>query len=127
MRRLINDPNWLVNQEIELIPTEQPVVMDWNTSLQEVVYSSLENRPEIRESVSRAKIAAVQRDVSQNELLPELTLLFGTYLAALNGDSGIERAWQQQFDGTQPGVSLGFEFEWPYRCLLYTSPSPRDS
>lgn len=113
LRRLIADPNWLKNQSIELLPREPAVRSNFDVPLSQVVQTALEHRPEIKETMQRAKIAAIQYDVSTNELMPELSFLFGTYLAALEGDSGIERAFQRQFAGTTPGYSLGLEFEFP--------------
>ncbi len=113
IRRLIADPNWLQDQAIELLPSEPAIQTDYDLPLKQVVETALGHRPEIKESLQRAKIAAIQYDVSTNELLPELSLLFGTYLSALDGGTGIERAFQSQFSGTTPGFNVGFEFEFP--------------
>ncbi|MEM7454634.1 MAG: TolC family protein [Planctomycetota bacterium] len=112
LRRLMADPNWLANQSIELLPVEAAVRSDWNIPLENVIYSAMENRPEIKESIRRAKVAAIQHDISRNELLPELSLLLNTYASALEGDSGIERALVNQFSNSL-GYSVGFEFEFP--------------
>jgi outer membrane protein TolC len=63
--------------------------------------------------MQRAKIAGVQRDVSVNDLLPELSFLMGTYVSALKGESQLGQAIQDQFGENKPGYSVGIEFELP--------------
>ena len=58
------------------------------------------------------KIAAIEFDVGVNELLPELTFLFNTYVSSLRGGSDVETALTDQFTNT-PGYSVGLEFEVP--------------
>jgi outer membrane protein TolC len=114
IRRLISDPNWLDKESIEMLPSEAPVAYGSELILKNVVFEAIQNRPEIRAAVQKAKLATLQTDILTNELLPQLTLLFSSYVSALEGDSGIERAWQQQFSA-DPGVSIGLEFEFPYK------------
>ncbi|MEZ6095159.1 MAG: TolC family protein [Pirellulaceae bacterium] len=68
----------------------------------------------MKRAIKQTQIAAVRNNVAANQILPELNLLFSTYVAALHGDSGIERAWQSQFSST-PGFSAGLSFDMPYR------------
>ena len=114
IRRLVSDPNWLQQQSVEMIPEEAPATETIMFPLKNIVYTAIENRPEIKAVAQRARLAAIQTDILTNELLPELTLLFSSYVSALEGDSGVERAFQQQFSST-PGFSVGLEFEVPYR------------
>jgi outer membrane protein TolC len=115
IRQLIGEEDWLAKQNIELLPVEHPVVCDLDIPLENVVYTALENRPEIREAASRTRIAALQKDISLNEILPDLTMLLGTYVSGLEGESDIGQAWVEQFNNTTPGYSVGLEFEIPYR------------
>ena len=115
IRRRIADQNWLASQSIELLPAEMPYAQANDLQLEQVVYTALENRPEIAEAIRRIRIAGVQRDVSSNDLLPELSFLFGTYVSALRGDTGIGNAFQDQFGQVRPGYTVGLEFELPYR------------
>ena len=115
LRRLTADRNWQANQTVELLPAEVPNNVQLDLQLDQVVYTALEHRPEIKETMQRAKIAGIQRDISLNELLPELSLLLGTYVSALEGDSQMGQAIQDQFGEVTPGYSVGFEFELPIR------------
>ena len=115
IRRLTADRNWQANRSIELLPVEFPTDTEFSLDLEQVVLTALQHRPEIKETMTRAKIAGIQRDISVNELLPELSLLLGTYVSALKGDSNLGQAIQDQFGEVKPGYSVGFEFELPIR------------
>ena len=113
IRRLTADSNWAASQMIELLPVELPDLQIPVADLEQVIVTALNNRPEIREAVKRSKVAAIQRNISVNELLPELSLLLGTYVSALEGESRLGDAFVDQFGSVKPGYSIGFEFEVP--------------
>ena len=115
IRRLVGDRQGMTNELGELLPSANPEVIDLQLKQEDVIQTALENRPEIRESMKRVRIAALQTDMSSNELLPSLSLLMGAYVSGLEGGSGVERAFVEQFSNTTPGYSLGFDFELPYR------------
>ena len=117
VRELTRDPRFGklgVLRQQELVPVEFPQV---NSSaypnLPAVVSVAFENRPEISQAMGRLKAASIQNDVAKNQLLPQLSLIVNAYTAALNGDSGIEQAWQRQFVDSTPGYSAGLVFEYP--------------
>lgn len=114
VRRRIADNSWISGGGLELIPGELPSSLTFQLPLEQVVYSALQHRPEVQEAMTRVRIASVQRDVSANELLPELSLLMGTYVSSLRGDTGILNAFQDQFGQVTPGYSVGINFELPY-------------
>lgn len=113
IRRRIADRNWMAAQTLELIPAELATIEDMGWELDQVVKTALNNRPEIRESMRRIKIAGVQRDISENELLPELSFLVGTYVSALQGESDVLGAFADQFGEVTPGYSFGLQYELP--------------
>ena len=115
LRQLVGQRNWQAGQNVELLPVKHPFVAEFGIPIEQVIYTALDNRPEIRAAVRRTKIAAVQRDISENEILPDLSLLFGTYVSALRDDSGVFRAFQDQFAASTPGFSFGLEYEVPVR------------
>ncbi len=114
LRRLTADSDWQANQRVEMLPTEIPQLTGPEYDLGQVITTALENRPEIKETLERSRIVAVQRDISLNELLPELSLLFGTYVSTLQGESQLGDAFIDQFGGVKPGYSVGLEFELPF-------------
>lgn len=115
LRRLTADRNWQAEQTTEMLPTETPNTTGIDIELEQVVFKALENRPEIREAMARAKVKCIDLNISENELLPELSLLLGTYVSALKGDSAIGQAIVDQFGQVTPGYSVGLEFKMPYR------------
>ena len=115
IRRLTADSNWAASQMVELLPIELPELRIPVADLEHVIVTAINNRPEIREAVKRSKVAAIQRDISVNELLPELSLLLGTYVSALEGESRLGDAFVDQFGSVKPGYSVGIEFELPIR------------
>ncbi len=115
IRRLIADTSWMGGSLTELVPAELPQTDFIDLPLEQIVATALAHRPEIREVMNRARIATIQEHVSANDLLPELSLLFGTYVSALRADSGILNAFQDQFGQVKPGYNVGFNFEVPYR------------
>jgi outer membrane protein TolC len=114
IRRLIGDRHALASQGIELIPTEAPSHDYFPYDLTQVAELAAQNRAEVREAVHRAKAAAIDSDIGRNEMLPELNLIFKTYVSGLEGDTGIEQAWQEQFTNTTPGFAAGLEYAVPY-------------
>ena len=114
VRRRVADNSWVNGGGSELIPGELPSASTFQLPLEQVVYAALEHRPEVSEAMQRARIASIQRDVSANDLLPELSLLLGTYVSSLRGDTGIGNAFQDQFGQVKPGYSVGINFELPY-------------
>ena len=115
IRRRVADRNWMASQALELLPAEMPTISNEGYELDQVVQTALSHRPEIRESMRRIKISGIQRDVSENELLPELSFLFGTYVSALQGESDVLGAFTDQFGEVTPGYSFGIEYELPRR------------
>ena len=115
IRRLTADSNWAASQMVELLPIELPDLQIPVADLEQVIVTAINNRPDIREAVKRSKVAAIQRDISVNELLPELSVLLGTYVSALEGESRLGDAFVDQFGSVKPGYSVGFEFELPIR------------
>ena len=115
IRRRVADRNWMASQALELLPAEMPTISNVGWELDQVVHTALNHRPEIRESMRRIKISGIQRDVSENELLPELSFLFGTYVSALQGESDVLGAFGDQFGEVTPGYSFGIEYELPRR------------
>ena len=113
IRRLTADSNWAASQMVEFLPIELPDLQIPVADLEQVIVTAINNRPEIREAVKRSKVAAIQRDISVHELLPELSLLLGTYVSTLEGESQLGEAFIDQFGSVKPGYSVGFEFEVP--------------
>jgi outer membrane protein len=51
--------------------------------------------------------------MSAHELLPVLNLVLESYVAGLQGESNIGRAWADQFSVGEPSYTVGLQFEAP--------------
>ena len=114
IRRLIGSMENFRATAPEMIPMETPTLFNLEQELGVVIEQSIQMRPEIKQALQRAKIAAVQQNISQHELLPELNLIFNTYVSALRGETGVLDAWSDQFTASTPGYTVGLEFNVPY-------------
>ncbi len=113
IRRLIGSQETFHAVASELIPIEAPGLFRMHSELEIVIQDAMQMRPEVHQALKRAKIAAVQQDISENELLPELNLIFDTYVAALRGETDIPGAWVDHFRNSTPGYAVGLEFAVP--------------
>jgi outer membrane protein TolC len=114
IRKLTAMSNWSETYMTEMIPAEAPQYDHVALPIESVVDTALELRPEIKQALQRAKSASIQSEISRHELLPELNLLLGSYVAGLEGRSDIPQAFSEQFS-TTPGYYAGLEFNLPYR------------
>lgn len=115
IRRIVGDSQLINSDQIELLTVEPPMEILEPLELPQTVEVALANRPEIRQVMNKLKSAAVRNDVTRNEMLPDLSLLFGTYVKGLKGDSALGQAWEQQFVNSTPGYSAGLQYEFPWR------------
>jgi outer membrane protein TolC len=114
IRLLIGSRDNFLATAPEMLPQESPALYRGNLELASLIEQSMQLRPEIRQALQRAKIASLQKNISQHELLPELNLIFNAYTSALRGETEILGAWVDQFSATTPGYAVGVEFNMPW-------------
>lgn len=114
IRRILGSQDAFSPKAPELVPVEAAVLMPNPMTLEAAISGAMQNRGEVRQSLQRARIAAIQCDMASNELRPELNLIFDTYVAALRGNSDIPGAWGDQFTASTPGFAGGLEFSMPW-------------
>ncbi len=115
IRRLLGIGDLASHQSTEIIPSDIPSLDESEFDIVRLAEVALQNRPELRRAIKQTQIVATENQFQSNQILPDLSLIFGTYVAGLAGDSGIETAWQRQFKGSTPGYSAGLSFEFPWR------------
>lgn len=115
IRALVNDPTFGCGCDnlSELIPTEIPVVDMIAVEACDAVAAALQMRPEIKQALKQIKIAAVQKNMAKNELMPQLNLISSAYTSGLQGSSNVPKAFTNQFTTGRPGYSLGLQYELP--------------
>jgi len=57
--------------------------------------------------------AGVQKRIADNELFPQLDLVFAAFGKGLRGSSSFSRAWSDQFSATEPSFQIGLNYEIP--------------
>ncbi len=113
VRSLVNDGALGDTSHVELLPrdalNEQLIPVD----LQQSIATALQRRPEVNEAMKQVKAASVRMNMAKKELLPLLNAVLETYVAGLEGQSNIGKAFTNQFDRGEPSYSLGLQYEVP--------------
>lgn len=113
IRALVNDPELLNTKGLELVTSQLPTTKLHTIPYDTVLQTTLNNRPEVAQSLRHIQSAALRLDQSRNELLPNLDLFFQTYVKGLEGDYEYGRAYDGQFDEGSPSYVGGLRFEYP--------------
>ncbi len=110
---LVNDPELANTVNLEIIPSVNPTRQTEPLEIGEILSTALQMRPEVNQSIKQMRAACVRLNMSKNELMPQLDLVFETYVAGLRGNSNIGGAWVDQFRTGEPGYSVGLNYEIP--------------
>ena len=97
----------------ELVPTDAPRLGNLFLNLQYEVTTALQFRPEITTVLGDIQAAAVNEQITRNQMLPQLDAFLETYVAGLAGNSNVGQAFQNQFNQGEPGYGVGLVFEQP--------------
>lgn len=115
IRERIGDPTLQSTYDLELIPSQFPseVFDSIPPGINQLIAQALENRGELQREQAKTSAADQQVFVTRSRLAPRLDMVFNVYSSGLRGDTGIGRAFEDQF-GNTPGFSGGLEYEIPY-------------
>lgn len=113
IRALVNDPALLSDKGVEMITRQLPVNKLHDIPYDTVLQTTLNNRPEVAQSLRHIQSAALRLNQSENELRPNLDLFFKTYIKGIEGDYEYGRAYDNQFDEGGPSYLGGLRFEYP--------------
>ena len=116
LRQLVRDPmlgDLGKRNVMELIPKQLPLVIKPTDDLAQLVQTALSSRPEIDQAFRNIRSSSVELQVAENDILPVLSLVVGGFLSGLEGGTGIERAWVEQFGRTPASYHAGIIFEYP--------------
>ncbi|MFT7638770.1 MAG: outer membrane protein [Pirellulaceae bacterium] len=114
IRVLVNSPKLDVAGALELLPFEEPSHEMFEIKMEEAVLTAMQNRPEMEEAMKQVHAANIRLKMSKNELLPILNVVLESYLSGLQGDYGVWRSVNQQFDNGEPSYSAGLVLEVPF-------------
>jgi outer membrane protein TolC len=113
LRVLVNDPQWLADEQMELLPIESPNGQEVEFNLRDSLAAAMQHRPEIDQATQSVRAATVRLGISRNELKPVLDFVAEAYASGLEGDFGLGKAYGNQFSEGRPSYSVGLLFEIP--------------
>lgn len=113
--RLIYGPQFVQYANNEVITQTLPMKQAPPVAAEPQIEQAIRNRSEVHRSIRNIKIAAVQYEVAEDEVLPVLDMTLTGYAAGLRGNNDIGGSIANQFTQGEPGVGIGFNFEMPYR------------
>lgn len=115
LERVVFGVDYANKVNLEVLPTTMPSQFSAAISIGEELQRGLRNRPEIQRVIAEIKSAALQQEIAENEILPQLNLVLSAYSAGLRGQSNIPGAVVDQFTTGEPGYGIGLSFEYPLK------------
>ncbi len=110
-KNLLDDPAFKLSEEIEIIPTEVPLIAPLAIDLFGEVRTAVEQRQEILAARKRIEAARVNTSVAKNQTLPQLDLTFSYQV------DGLRRSADASFDEASSGrfssITVGVQFSVP--------------
>jgi outer membrane protein TolC len=114
IKALLDDPTLLPSPQAELLPANAPSLRPIKIDMKQAAATALENRPEILQAFLQLKAAAIRKNVSKNELLPQLDLILAASLMGLDKAGGFADGFDDQFKSpTRPGFLVGLRLDYP--------------
>lgn len=113
-KALVNDPALDGRGDLELIPRDMRGASFGEADLASALSLALSNRPEVDQCSQEIRGAAQRLDLAKKDLLPMLNLVFGGYVAGLEGDSDFSAAYGEQFSQGRPTYFGGLVYELPF-------------
>jgi outer membrane protein len=112
LKNLLNDPELLLSDQIEIVPVETPFVAPLVLDHFAEVRTALDRRAEVQQARKRIESARVGANVAKNAILPQLDLRFQYETQGLGGGAGT--SWDvlvdHNFISYTVGVSLTYNF-----------------
>ncbi|MFN3190449.1 MAG: TolC family protein [Aureliella sp.] len=75
--------------------------------------SALSLRPELKSTLKQISVAAIERGIAKNQLLPALQLSLAMSNQGLRGNRAVASALNDQFDFIDPTYGIGIEYQLP--------------
>jgi len=113
IKALINDPSLLPSASTELVPVNAPSLRELKVDMKQAAAAALENRPEIQQAFLQLKTAAIRKNMSKNELLPQLDLILRTSIAGMDKAGRLTDGWDNMWRDAHPGFLVGLRFDYP--------------
>lgn len=111
LKSLLNDPQLNQGEEIEIIPTDFPMIGPVVVDRIGEVQAALENRSELEESKLAIENARINVAVMKNQALPQLDLTFRYTINGLSSNAG--RSFDQMSGSNFQDYFVGISFQYP--------------
>lgn len=113
LRALINAPELTNNRNAEFLPVQTPSLLPIEFDIENEVGMAMQRRPELAEISRKLEAANVRLRLARDQTKPTLNLVGEGYVAGLEGQSNIPRAFADQFTQGPPGFAGGLVLERP--------------
>jgi outer membrane protein TolC len=113
LRMLVASDQLIHASNAEWTTAEQPVARPLPVSIKQSVIDALEHRADISNAIQAIHEVTVRLGVAKNQVLPQLDMLLGTYVAGLDEGRDPLGAFANQFSEGRPGFFAGLAYEIP--------------
>ncbi|MCA9139479.1 MAG: TolC family protein [Planctomycetales bacterium] len=113
LRMLVGSEQLIAASGAEWMTSEAPLAAPVAVSAKGSLIQALENRSDITTAIQEIHEVSVRVGVAKNQVLPQLDLLLGTYVAGLDAGRDPLGAFENQFTQGRPGYSVGLAYEIP--------------
>ncbi|ALG67908.1 TolC family protein [Beggiatoa leptomitoformis] len=110
---LVNDPTLIMKQDFELIPVTPPEKDFARANMSQSIKLALDKRPEINQAFKQLRAGVMRSSMSENEVLPVLNLVLGTYLDGLAEGKNTGNAIDDEYNEGKPSFTAGLLFDMP--------------
>jgi len=111
LKNVLNDPQLNAAEDLEIVPTENPVLEPMVVDTLAELQTALESRSELREAELQIKNAHIALGVARNQALPRFDVTFRTTFNSLG--SNPDDAWDKLNAADFIEYMVMLEFEWP--------------
>ncbi len=111
LRRLLNPGEEDLRQDVRLTPTDAPVTVLEPLSLQEIIDTAINQRPEIVQAKKNVESGELNKQFARNQLLPTLSFQGTVGLTGLGGDYG--DSVSSNFSGDFYNYGAGLVLSYP--------------
>jgi len=111
LKNLMNDPDLNLGEDIEIVPTDLPVVQPFVVDRVAEVQAALNNRAEMRQAKLNLDNTRINVSVAKNDALPKLDLVFRYTVSGLGTNAG--ESFDKMSGNNFLSYFVGVSFEYP--------------
>lgn len=109
---LLNDPDLPLSTDFEIIPVDEPIVVEIERDRAAAVETALLRRPEVIQARHGVDIARINLGIAKNQALPTLDFVYRATMTGLGGT--FDEGFDQQTTNNFIDQFVGIEFAWSF-------------